>query len=59
MSRQQYRLELAVLVSLDDEKLKDVEDLLKARVNEMLGRMERDDDIRINLLIHCTVEEVA
>lgn len=56
--RNYYELRLKVTVSFDDERIKDVTDLLKARVNEMLGRMEHNDDIRISLVQYCEVKEI-
>lgn len=55
--RRSYDLKLKVTVSLDDEREEDVEQLLRIRVNEMLGRMEHHDDIRIVLLHDFEVRE--
>ena len=55
--RREYKVWCRFTISLDDERLKDVEELLKARFNEMLGTMERKDDIRIVLVHSFEVEE--
>jgi hypothetical protein len=58
MPRKQYRLEVDVLVSLDDERLTDVKERLEWRVNEMLAVLERKDDVRIDLLTNFEVTEI-
>ena len=58
MMRREYSLELKLFISLDDETLDSVKEILEARVNEMCHNLERKDDVRIDLLHHCDVEEV-
>ena len=56
--RREYSLDLKLFVSLDDETLESVKEILEARVNEMCAALERKDDVRIDLLHHCEVEEI-
>lgn len=56
--RIEYVLNLKLFVSLDDESLENVKEILEARVNEMCHSLERKDDVRINLLHHCDVEKL-
>jgi hypothetical protein len=58
MPRTTYKLELVVTMTLDDEKLAAVTDTITGRVNEMLGVLERKDDVRILLVHECDVTEV-
>lgn len=58
MPRQEYKVETEFNISLDDERLTDVQELLEARFNEFLGKLERNDDVRINLLCSFEVTEI-
>jgi hypothetical protein len=58
MPRTTYKLTLVVTMTLDDERLADVEALVTGRVNEMLALLERKDDVRIGLVHQCDVTEV-
>lgn len=58
MPRQTYKANVTFTFSLDDERLKDVKELVTFRINEMLAALAYEDDVRIILLQECNVTEV-
>lgn len=56
--RNTYKVELTFTITMDDEQLKDVKELMTWRMNEMLSALERKDDVRIVLVHNCDVNEV-